>query len=424
MTRKSWTFGLCLMALLGALAGTARAQQYPAANVVGREPAGTLLLPYFEVNLAKADGLTTVFSVSNASATAVLAHVNVMTDLGVLAAGFNIYLTGYDVQSINLRDIINGILPRTASAGQDPRDDISPHGQFSQDINFASCTGQLPVGTLPADFVTHMKNSLTGKASAYYGGKCVGRTQADGIARGYVTVDTVNWCTLEDPASPAYYVNSVTWTQDVLWGDAYYLDVKNGVARAAPIVSVAANPSDPETTVPGQYTFYGRYNAYTASDRRQPLATTFVARYQKGGAFGKSSSVIVWRDPKVAGAPFTCGTAPAFYPIPQEQIVAFDEQENPSVIAGTPFGAMTQRVTVGGSTLPVPGTSGFLYLNLNHYSPATAGSNPPEDPAVAQAWAASVIEGSSAKGGYQVGVTATALDSATDIDHSQLPVGP
>ncbi|MFN7952635.1 MAG: hypothetical protein U0610_13005 [bacterium] len=421
MTRKSWTFCLCLVALLGGVASTARAQSYPAPNVVGREPAGTLLLPYFEVNLVKTNGLTTVFSINNASATAVLAHVNVMTDLGVLAAGFNVYLTGYDVQTINLRDIINGILPRTASAGQDPGDQISPKGQFSQDINFASCSGQLPPVTLPADFVTHMKNSLTGKASTYYGGKCVGRTQTDGIARGYVTIDTVNYCSLEDPAAPAYTTSTVTY-QNVLWGDAYYLDAKNGVARAAPIVSVGVNPTDPETSVAGQYTFYGRYDNYTAADRRQPLATTFVARYQKGDAFAKSSSVIVWRDPKVAGAPFTCGTAPAFYPIPQEQIVAFDEQENPSVITGTPFGAMTQRVAVGGSTLPVPGASGFLYLNLSHYSPVTAGNNPPEDPAVAQAWAASVIEGSSAKGGYQAGVTATALDSATSIYHSQLPV--
>ncbi|HBL30141.1 MAG TPA: hypothetical protein DD490_25165, partial [Acidobacteria bacterium] len=58
---------------------------------------------------------------------------------------WDVYLTGYDVQTVNLRDIlVSGILPRTASAGQDPTNTISPKGPISQDINFASCGGFLP----------------------------------------------------------------------------------------------------------------------------------------------------------------------------------------------------------------------------------------------------------------------------------------
>src|ERR1700692_2170911 len=108
-------------------------------------PAATLLLPYFEVDLSNPNGLTTLFSINNASATAVLAHVVIRSDLSVEVLAFNVYLPGYDVQTINLRDIIvNGNLPQTASAGQDPTDTISPKGSLSPDINFASCTGQLP----------------------------------------------------------------------------------------------------------------------------------------------------------------------------------------------------------------------------------------------------------------------------------------
>ena len=107
-------------------------------------PAATLLLPYFEVDLDNQWGLNTLFSVNNASATAVLAHVVVWSDLSVPVLDFNIYLTGYDVQTINSGDVLNGNLPQTASAGQDPNDTISPQGAFSQDINFASCTGLLP----------------------------------------------------------------------------------------------------------------------------------------------------------------------------------------------------------------------------------------------------------------------------------------
>src|SRR6185295_8058429 len=131
---------LALLALL-ALSGQASALICTVDDV----PAATLLLPYFEVDLDNPNGVTTLFSVNNASATAILAHVVVWSDLSVPVLDFNIYLTGYDVQSINLRDIIvGGIIPRTASAGQDPTDTISNKGQFSQDINFASCNGALP----------------------------------------------------------------------------------------------------------------------------------------------------------------------------------------------------------------------------------------------------------------------------------------
>ena len=114
-------------------------------------PAATLLLPYFEVHMDNPYGITTLFSINNASASAVLAHVVIWSDLSVPVLDFNVYLTGYDVQTINLRDILYlGKLPQTASAGQDPSDTISPQGLFSQDLDYASCAGQLPPPDLPA----------------------------------------------------------------------------------------------------------------------------------------------------------------------------------------------------------------------------------------------------------------------------------
>src|SRR3954447_16916845 len=129
---------LCL-ALLGLLA--LGGQAFAVICTIDEVPAATLLLPYFDVDLSNANGEKTLFSINNASATAVLAHVVIWSDLSHVVLDFNVYLTGYDVQSINMRDIIAGILPQTASAGQDPNDTISPKGQFSQDINFASCSG-------------------------------------------------------------------------------------------------------------------------------------------------------------------------------------------------------------------------------------------------------------------------------------------
>src|ERR1700710_2039844 len=101
---------LVLLCLLG-VAGSASA----VICTIDAVPAATLLLPYFEVDLGDPNGQTTLFSVNNASATAILSHVVVWSDLSVPVLDFNIYLTGYDVQSINMRDILAGNLPQTAS---------------------------------------------------------------------------------------------------------------------------------------------------------------------------------------------------------------------------------------------------------------------------------------------------------------------
>src|SRR5688572_16561255 len=156
--------GLALMSLLG-LGG----QTFALIGTIDDVPAATLLLPYFEVDIANQNGVTTLFSINNASATAVLTHVTVWTDQSVPVLDFDVYLTGYDVVTVSLRDIlVNGNLPRTASAGQDPGDTPSPttgisnQGPVSQDINFASCTGILPYapGAVSANFRAHLQALL------------------------------------------------------------------------------------------------------------------------------------------------------------------------------------------------------------------------------------------------------------------------
>ncbi len=420
---KKIAFCLALVGLL-ALGGQAFAEICTIDNV----PAATLLLPYFQVDLDNPNGVTTLFSVNNASATAVLAHVVLWTDLSVPTLDFNIYLTGYDVQTINLRDIFNGSVPVTASAGQDPSDTISPKGDFSQDINFASCNGQLPPPPLPANFVAHIQAAHTGQPSALFGGLCSGRDLGDRIARGYITVDTVNNCTLRFPGDAGYFISGGAGdatNQNVLWGDYFYVDTANNFAQGETLVHVEADATNPETSVAGQYTFYGRYDNWTAADNREPLSTTFAARYATGGAFDGGTDFVVWRDSKVDQAPFTCGTTPAWFPLSQEAIVIFDEEEHPNVPETPPFSppppgqslipfpAETQSTTIGGPDFPVPFDFGWIYLNLNT-TVAAAGSNPPEDPAAAQAWVTNVL---SALSRFSVGQDAISLDSACSANH-------
>ncbi len=382
-------------------------------------PAATLLLPYFEVDLDDSNGVSTLISINNARPEAVLAHVVFWSDLSVPVLDFNIYLTGYDVQTINLRDIlVNGTLPRTASAGQDPSDIISPQGDLSQDINFASCNGQLPPPLLPASFKTHLQNSLTGQFSFILNG-CAGLDLDDRIARGYVTVDAVRSCTLLFPGDTGYFVAGglgEATNQNVLWGDYFYVNPGQNLAEGDTLVHIEADATNPETAVPGEYTFYGRYVAWTAADNREPLPTNFAARFSSGGAFNGGTDLVVWRDSKVSQGAFKCGTMPAWFPLGQEQMVIFDEQENPEQQpeeAIYPFPAEAKRVPVGGEDLPVSPTFGWLYLNLNTTVTA-AGANPPEDPAAAQAWV-TVIQ--SSDGRFAIGHDAVRFDNACRAIH-------
>lgn len=383
-------------------------------------PAATLLLPYFEVDLANPGGRTTRFWVNNASATAVLAHVTIWSDLSVPVLAFNMYFTGYDMQLVDMRDILNGKFPATASAGQDIGDQISPKGVLSQDINFASCGGQLPFTTLPQFYIDYMRAALTGQFSSFNGG-CAG-TPSAGLARGYITIDTVNNCTLRFPGSPGYFSPGGTGdatNQNILWGEYVYINsnAQGQGGSGAPMVSIEALATDPITSTPGNYTFYGRYVAWSAADNREPLATNFAGRFVRN-----QTSAVVWRDPKVFQAVFTCGNLPSWYPLGREAFALFDEQEHITVRTGSlnspastglAFPAATQKVLVGSGQLPSPYASGWIYMNLNTFV-AAAGANPPADQNASQAFVTMVraLPGGSFGNVGTAGSPAFRLDSA------------
>src|SRR3954467_10238525 len=74
-------------------------------------PAATLLLPYFEVDLSNPANRTTLFSITNVTRYPQIAHVTLWTDWAYPVLTFNLFLTGYDVQAINLADVlVNGVI--------------------------------------------------------------------------------------------------------------------------------------------------------------------------------------------------------------------------------------------------------------------------------------------------------------------------
>ena len=388
--------------------------------VLDDPPAATLLLPYFEVDLARPDGLTTLFSINNASSTAVLVNVVLWTDLGIPTLAFPVYLTGYDVQTINLRDVLQqGVMPRTASASQDTLenephpapdpDAISNQGELSQDFTFASCTGRLPQEPLPPAHAAELRAAHTGGNSPILGG-CTALQHGDGRARGYVTVDTVNSC-VATPATPrdAGYFSERATAQNVLWGDFFLVDPANDFAQGDSLVRLEAAPG---AFASGELTFYGRFVGYSGIDGREPLATAWATRFLNGGTFSGGTELIVWRDPEAPSQAFPCGTSPAqpWYPLSQQELVLFDEEETPEVYTCLPIGfpcpgivsfpAATNRVPADGPALPLPFEFGWIWADLRKINSL---------PDRSQAWMTTLM---SATGRFAIGSAATPLDSA------------
>jgi hypothetical protein len=413
-------------------------------------PAATLLLPYFEVDLSNNNvntGINTLFSINNASASAAVAHVTFWTDQSIPTLDFDVYLTGYDVQTISVRDIFNGVLPRTADAGADPGDTVSPNdgisnkGPLSQDINFPGSSGPCVAAytnpVLDSTRITNLRAAHTGQNAPAYGG-CLGANYGDNIARGYVTVDSVTQCNLLFPSSATYFSGGIADNRNILWGDYFYVNSAQNFASGETLVHVEACPSPSVGNgaghcpfAPGQYTFYGRYAAVAGQDQREPLATTFASRYINGGTFNGGTDLIVWRDSKTIptgiNGPYNCNAAdgPAWFPLNQTDVVAFDESENPQdlcftgdVVSPPQGGAQTcfpleaQRVSLAGGNVigsnPTPSSPfGWIYLNLNT---TVSGVNyPAANPAIAQAWVETTMD---ADGRFEVGFDAIQLDSA------------
>ena len=182
-------------------------------------PGATLLFPHFEVDINNTQGVNTILHIQNASATASLLNVVLWTDLGVPVHNFNIYMTGYDNETVDLYNLlVHRYSPVSASDGQDPNDTISPQGPISQDINFASCYNTLPSPNPDLTPIT-LRAVFTGVSTPdYFNGQCVARNYGDGIARGYVTVDVLTQCTTLKPNDAGYFNNggAVAWNESKL----------------------------------------------------------------------------------------------------------------------------------------------------------------------------------------------------------------
>lgn len=352
---------------------------------LGVGPAATLLLPYFEVDPAP-NGITTLFSVNNSGPEPLVARVTLWTDWGIPTVTIPLYLTGFDVVTLNLRSVlVDGFIPSTADPSRDPDDEISPAGFPAWDTPLPRCDSILPIGSIPQSIVALLQAAHTGAEATLGETGCWARDHGDGILRGFVTVDAATNCSILLPSEEGYFQGEEAVSRDnVLWGDFFLVEPGESFAHGDPLVHIQAFD---ELAGEGTPTFYGNLLGSDSADAREPLPSVFATRYFAGGAFEGGTELLVWRDPGPAPqTPVACGENPSWFPIQDHRILAFDEQESVMEICQPcglcdpppppPFDQpwcaplTTQRLPVGENTsfsdaIWVPDDFGWLWMDLD-----------------------------------------------------------
>ncbi len=399
-------------------------------------PAATLLLPYFEVDFYSPPNKaqTTLFTVINTNHLPAIARVTLWTDYAFPVLDFNIFLTGYGMQSINLYDVLHdGVIPRTSGTIGSRRGTLSAgnNGNLNIDESAGTLCLDLP-GTIPAALLADIKTALTTGLVSSCGTNRVGGVHADAI--GYATIDVVNSCTSTLPNHGAYYTSELLF-DNWLIGDYQQINpnpATGNYAAGNPLVHIRAVPEGgPAGSVPFgvtnlPYTFYARYVQNTGAgplnpqfrDRRQPLPATFAARYVQGGTGAFNTSYKIWREGRelvAAPAGYGIGATTAAgrctpvivnATIPIREFVRFDEHENPTIFydyydkplnpgvpsfdpRSAPSEFVPYMVTLPGTssyptssgTFPPISTSGdiggWMYLNLDSLITAGASKSGP-----------------------------------------------
>ncbi|HET7434788.1 MAG TPA: hypothetical protein VFN10_08755 [Thermoanaerobaculia bacterium] len=356
-------------------------------------PAATLLLPYFEVEVAAppATAATTLFTIVNVTQQPQIAHVTLWTDLAYPVLTFNIFLTGYDVQAINLYDVIvrGQIAPLSGTSnattpGARSLSNTTGNPRFADSAATNCSPSSQGGGVVPALLVTEVRKALTAGMTSSCPNAFVG--EVHDVAAGYATIDLVSTCSAHLPSDAAYYGELLY--DNVLTGDYQYINpnaTTGNYAGGNPLVHIRAIP---EGGAAGQivgtdlpYTFYDRLTPAETRriDRRQPLPSTFAARFIDGGPTSFQTDFNIWRE-ALTGTSATCLDYERNGPMEVADLVRFDERENPTELVPLPildpplpgYGQfrVTSRTNAASYVFPSLSGSGdvggWMYLSLNN----------------------------------------------------------
>jgi hypothetical protein len=300
------TFVTCMAILaLFAIAGSAGA----ITCTVDQRPAATLLIPRFAVSLnldstvdnSSPTAIDTLVAIGNASSAPMIAHVSVFNTRSTLVLDFNVALTGFDVQTWRMSDVLAGNLPSTPidklhqgpDTSHDPSVDdacqrnplaaVYPVGYLRvrppcdasdpippcqsslaanpDDDNLATAAYPIPAWPPGSSFAKQVVDSLDDTDDAL---GC-GTGNVDGItagnAVGYITVDHANYCSISNPAEAAYYAQDALGNENNLFGDIIFLSHAGIGTYGMAAVAIESDPSfgGQQSDTTRIRTFYARY---------------------------------------------------------------------------------------------------------------------------------------------------------------------
>jgi hypothetical protein len=405
MKRTSWSLPLLLTGVMSVHGFGAPAS---ADCEVGSRPGSTVLYPFFEVDLDRPDGLTTLISINNSGTTERLVRMILWSDWALPILAFDIALPPKDVQTLNLRDVLAGRLPAT---------------QVSAGSGFNGCLEyppNYPSQALTPNEVARLRAVFIGDDPAEPEIACLGSRHPPGRARGYVTADAVIQCSgvgvrgaatpmLWTPEDPSYFTTHLI-VDNVLWGDLLLVDPGGNSAQGVEAVSLRGDLSSRRNLA----SFYGRYVNYDGRDTRSPLPSRWMTRFLNGGAFDGGTDLLIFRDPRTtAGAP-NCLVPPDWYPLPALNLTVRAESGAVDMAAGSSssFPLATQRVRVAdlrNSASPAGPTQPFGQIELDLRLPGV-----PPNQATPRAPGGWVIPVLTASQRFSVGLNASPRDNGCE----------
>ncbi len=342
-------------------AGPMDGQPYGAEDCyVGPGLGATLLIPYFEVDLENTLGVTTLLAINNGLNDAAMTRVVFWTDWGVPTLAFDIYLDGFDEETLNVGSVLGG--------------DIPPTGEGVDLSGLLNCDEVPPFHSNPvltANEVAQLAADHTGQPGPL-AFDCAGSPTDDGIARGYITVDVVDECNGVEGFSPSvtpsntgrpYFAEGggsggVAIASNRLWGDVIYVSFLDNSAQGSEAVPIWANPD--KFTDTDIFTFYGGYSGWDGRDERVPLPSIWDQRFLNGGPFAGGADLIVWRSTGATWDTAICGGTPSEFPL-RSTTEVFDLAGDGVLLADADdFPWASQRVSV--DSLGVPFDFGWVQL--------------------------------------------------------------
>jgi len=254
----------------------------------GPSPASSLVFPFVVLDYSNSN--TTIIGITNTGPEAQIVHVTVWTDYGASILSFNIVLSGYDLETINIRDLlVDGILPISADPeGSDPlggaiaRGPVTPATPLPVPNSSASifdrCNSgshqsvpsaySVPIGAGALDiFKSYLQMSQTQDrfhqscgGSSYSLGDWYELRDTDDPTWMWITADVVWTCNKLLPDSDSNYwldgpTQNPSYSQEgaqrfvanVLIGDVTWVDSATGDSQSSPAIPILTGCFSKET---------------------------------------------------------------------------------------------------------------------------------------------------------------------------------